>query len=87
MELHKNYGITSQTTITEFVLKVNNDIYWYCRLVENDDGREDYFYHSDRKGIWSTELKKVSEDDLDKYLYHDDKTYDNFEDIYNQSKS
>lgn len=81
--MYINKGVVYQQTTVEFVLKINDDMYWFCRIIENDNGRDDEFWYYDKDTDKVNE--NVSEEDLDKYLYcGEDEDGNSMEDVFEE---
>ena len=79
MELHKNIGVEVISTY-EFIIKINNEMYWFVRLVEEENGSDSDFWYYD---INTDKIgEKVSDEDYETY-YDDDK----FDEVFEEYKS
>ena len=79
MELHKNIGVEVISTY-EFIIKINNEMYWFVRLVEEENGSDSDFWYYD---ISTDKIgEKVSDEDYKTY-YDEDK----FDELFNEYKS
>ena len=79
MELHKNISFEVISTY-EFIIKINNEMYWFVRLVEEENGSDSDFWYYD---INTDKIGgKVSDEDYKTY-YDEDK----FDELFNEYKS
>ena len=79
MELHKNIGVEVISTY-EFIIKINNEMYWFVRVVEEENSWDSDFWYYD---INTDKIgEKVSDEDYKTY-YDEDK----FDELFNEYKS
>ena len=79
MELHKNIGVEVISTY-EFIIKINNEMYWFVRVVEEENSWDSDFWYYD---INTDKIgEKVSDEDYETY-YDDDK----FDEVFEEYKS